>query len=400
MRKQSYINAVITDLINGQNYIPDRETAGSYPAGGMGTLLEKRDISQYNMLRVIDGDLITPYALRSEIETGIRQVDSRRTNRFEKVELTLILVYTNSPEPGVVYILNKFTQNLKNGILSIFTVELVKKAVSVQSTGEHEEVYEILKERLTSELEGYENLGDLERVNYAKYPGTGIKEVTDKPVATYTLVLINVAVFMIGWLAQMIKGENILSNLGSKSWIDILNGQYWRLITPMFLHAGIAHLATNSFSLVIFGRTVEKIFGSRKFIIIYLAAGIMGNIASFAFSLSDSLGASGAILGIGGALLYLWSKNKDFFAMRRQQYMTLVFLVIFNLLYGFTQMNIDNYAHIGGAVSGFLTAGILGYGSFKESLRKRFIYGGILTFIAIAGLALGFTAFAFYKYVQ
>jgi rhomboid protease GluP len=392
LKKQSYINAVITDLINGQNFIPDREAQGQYHLGGTGTGLERRDISRYNMLAITDGDLITPYALRSEIEAGLRKVESRKTNRFEKAVLTFILVYTNSPEPGAVYILNKYKEELRNGSLSVFIVELGKKAVSLQNTGDDEEIYEILKARLVSELEGYENLGDLEQADPAKFHGTSIKEVTNRPAATYALVIINVAVFVIGWFTQVIKGENILINLGSKSWMDILNGQYWRLVTPIFLHAGIAHLATNSFSLVIFGRTVEKIFGSRKFIIIYIAAGIMGNIASFAFSMSDSLGASGAILGIGGALLYLWSRNKDFFAMKRQQYMALVFLVIFNLLYGFTQMNIDNYAHLGGAICGFLMAGILGYGGFKETVRKRFIYGGILIFLAAAGTVLGFTA--------
>ena len=400
MKKQSYINAVITDLINKQNFIPDREAAGQVTARGTWIVLQKRDISQYDMLLVIDGDLITPYALRSEIETGIRLLESRKENRFERAVLSLIIVYEDSPEPGVLHTLNKYIQDLKSAKLSVFAVELAKKAVSAQSASNNEEIFAIIEERLTSELAGYENLGDLEKTGYAKYHGTGIKEVTHKPAATYVLVLANLAVFIIGWITQMIKGENILTNIGLKSWMDIMNGQYWRFITPIFLHAGVAHLATNSFSLIIFGRTVEKIFGSLKFLIIYIIAGIVGNIASFAFSLNDSLGASGAILGIGGALLYLWRKNRDFFAMRRQQYMTLVFLVIFNLLYGFTQMNIDNYAHLGGAISGFLTAGILGYGSFKESVRKRLVYGGILIFLAAAGIILGFTAFAFYKYVK
>ncbi|MDD4189538.1 MAG: rhomboid family intramembrane serine protease, partial [Eubacteriales bacterium] len=264
MKKQSYINAVITDLINKQNFIPDREAAGQVTARGTWIVLQKRDISQYDMLLVIDGDLITPYALRSEIETGIRLLESRKENRFERAVLSLIIVYEDSPEPGVLHTLNKYIQDLKSAKLSVFAVELAKKAVSALNAGDDEEIFEITKDRLASELEGYENLGDLEKTGYAKYHGTGIKEVTHKPAATYVLVLANLAVFIIGWITQMIKGENILTNIGLKSWMDIMNGQYWRFITPIFLHAGVAHLATNSFSLIIFGRTVEKIFGSLK----------------------------------------------------------------------------------------------------------------------------------------
>lgn len=94
-------------------------------------------------------------------------------------------------------------------------------------------------------------------------------------------------------------------------------GQLWRLFTCMFLHAGILHLVVNLFSLYNLGNLIERIFGSAKFTLIYLSSGLWGSIASTIFAPETaavvSVGASGAIFGIAGAILYLGVRSPQFF---------------------------------------------------------------------------------------
>ena len=142
------------------------------------------------------------------------------------------------------------------------------------------------------------------------------------------------------------------------------------------------------------GKTIR----SRKFLVIYLISGILGNIVSFAFVPARSLGASGAVLGIGGALLYLWRMNRRVLYGRRRQYLTLVFMVIFNLLYGFGRPGIDNFAHLGGAAAGYLAAGAMGIRHFRESKNKRMFYAAVIVFLSIAGILIGFARFSGYRY--
>lgn len=216
---------------------------------------------------------------------------------------------------------------------------------------------------------------------------------TNKPLFTYGLVAANIIFFLILQLIASKSGtsyENLLEPYGAKVNTLIMNGEYWRLISPMFLHSDIVHLGINCYSLYIIGTQVERLFGHGKFIAIYFVSGIMGCIASFAFSMNNSVGASGAIFGLLGAML--------FFAMKRPALLksnfgvNLVTTLVINLIYGFMNTQIDNHAHIGGLVGGFLTTGAV-Y-SVREKTQKDKI-SKILTLIlvvvvSICGLFYGF----------
>jgi hypothetical protein len=136
---------------------------------------------------------------------------------------------------------------------------------------------------------------------------------------------------------------------------SIAGGEYWRLFTTMFLHAGLAHLVMNGIGLFIVGRLVETSFGHLRFLLIYILSGLFGSVVSF--GLSSGLvgaGASGAIFGILGALAAFFAVNRDSFGKEGRQSLVGVLMVAGLLLAsGIQTEEVDNWAHFGGLVAGF-----------------------------------------------
>ncbi|KAL4426848.1 hypothetical protein ABPG77_006634 [Micractinium sp. CCAP 211/92] len=141
----------------------------------------------------------------------------------------------------------------------------------------------------------------------------------------------------------------------------IVAGQWWRLLTPAFLHGNLMHLVVNSYSLNNLGPTVERTAGSGRFLLMYLAAAVAGNVASFYGSAAPSLGASGAIFGIGGALAMYFYRNKDIHGRRSEIVLRSLWqTLLMNILYGLSNPRIDNWGHMGGMAGGALAALLLG----------------------------------------
>jgi membrane associated rhomboid family serine protease len=125
----------------------------------------------------------------------------------------------------------------------------------------------------------------------------------------------------------------------------------------MFLHVGLFHMATNLFGLVIFGSMVERIFGTRNFAIVYVTAGIMGNVVSYLAGPNPGVGASGAVFGILGAFgVYLLMNRRLLGTMGRQQLTSIGVIVGINVVLGLATSGIDNAAHFGGLLAGGLVA--------------------------------------------
>ena len=145
-------------------------------------------------------------------------------------------------------------------------------------------------------------------------------------------------------------------------------GEVWRLISYMFLHAGIIHLMINMYSLFILGTQTENFIGKWKFLIIYLVSGICGGLMSAALTSNVSVGASGAIFGLTGSLLYFGYYYRTYLgaALRNQ----IIPVIAVNLLIGFMMPGIDNACHIGGLIGGILTTMALGVND-KSKLRDR-----------------------------
>ncbi|MCY8034771.1 rhomboid family intramembrane serine protease [Bacillus sonorensis] len=204
-----------------------------------------------------------------------------------------------------------------------------------------------------------------------------------KPVFTWFFAGLQVIMFLLLELAGGSQNTETLIRFGAKENSLILAGEWWRFVTPIILHIGLIHLMFNTFALLSVGAAAERVFGSFRFLIIYITAGVFGSIGSFLFSPYPSAGASGAIFGCLGALLFLAFSNRK--AFLKTIGTNIMVMIILNLGLGFAVSNIDNAGHIGGLVGGLLSAMAVGLPE-KKRLAQRVI-GWVLVLI-IGGGAL------------
>ncbi|HZA27781.1 MAG TPA: rhomboid family intramembrane serine protease [Actinomycetota bacterium] len=214
-----------------------------------------------------------------------------------------------------------------------------------------------------------------------------IRGAIPRPRSVTTVILgINVVVFAVELALGGASGE-VLIRLGAMVPFLVATGEYWRLITAMFLHVGILHLLLNSWGLFLFGNLIEGVFGSARFLAIYLVTGFCASAASFAFGGPNRVaaGASGAIFGLLGAwLAYNWRRRGLFLAQANLRGAML--LIALNLFLGFQIAGIDNTAHIGGLVAGVL-AGLAAEGVGARGVRTATRLAG-LTLLLLAGVAV------------
>lgn len=204
----------------------------------------------------------------------------------------------------------------------------------------------------------------------------------DKPRWTYLFLGVNILIFLVAIFRGGTTNSRVLLELGAKDSARIWLGEYWRLISPIFLHQGFPHLFFNSVALFQLGPVVERLYGGARFWGIYLFAGIWGVMASvIGLPFSMSVGASGAIFGLLGALIY--------FSLRKPRAASVYFgqnlwiMLGINLVLGFSVNGIDNYGHIGGLIGGFLLAGFLGLGSGDRPPHRNRWGAGVLAATAI-----------------
>ena len=150
--------------------------------------------------------------------------------------------------------------------------------------------------------------------------------------------------------------STVLTTYGAKENGLILHGEFWRFITPIFLHANALHVGLNMLNLFVLGVFLERLVGHLRFLLIYLVTGVIGVIASFYFAPQEiSVGASGAIFGLVGAYsIFVLAHRRAFPYGGIPAIGWLIVVVGINLSIGFFIQNVDNYAHIGGVLSGCL----------------------------------------------
>lgn len=189
-----------------------------------------------------------------------------------------------------------------------------------------------------------------------------------KPWITFALIAVNLAIFAIG--AALSDGDVLLRDGASNQRLVLVDGEYMRLFTSMFLHGGFAHIIMNMYALYIIGGNVEGLFGHARFAWVYFLGGLSGSLASVIFGgpFVFSVGASGAVFAIFGAeMVYLYQHRKLLGANGRRQLQSLVLVAVLNLAVGFlgatsreTGAQIDNWGHIGGFVGGLILAWYIG----------------------------------------
>jgi rhomboid protease GluP len=196
-----------------------------------------------------------------------------------------------------------------------------------------------------------------------------------QPRAVYVLLAINVIMYGVSvLLATRVDWDIALLLLGAKSNAAIDAGQWWRLLTPMVLHGNLMHLLFNSWALYVLGTEAERVFGTLRFLALYLLAGLAGSIASYMFNPDAlSVGASGAIFGLLGALAAFSYTSRSFIGWEasKMQLGQMATLAAINLGFGFLPgTNIDNSAHIGGLIVG----GIVGLALAPRYVIERRSY--------------------------
>jgi rhomboid protease GluP len=173
------------------------------------------------------------------------------------------------------------------------------------------------------------------------------------------IIAINILVYLYG--VSLTGGDPFryaqeFLSIGWKNNEALVDGEYYRLVTATFLHSNLTHLLINMYSLWVIGPSVLGLFGVANFALIYLLSGISGSLVSWMFNSSNSVGASGAIFGLLGALLAVAVINKDTSLLQQ------IFLVLaINVGFGLMAPSIDNWGHAGGLFGGFVVAAIMLY---------------------------------------
>lgn len=190
-------------------------------------------------------------------------------------------------------------------------------------------------------------------------PLTGESENTHFPIVVVTILGLNALVFLLQSLTGGSTNTFNLVRFGAQDGASIENGEYWRFVTAAFLHIGILHFLVNGICLWQFGRLLERLYGATHFAFLYLASGVGGTLTSFFLNefvspRTVSAGASGAIFGVAGAMLVAGLRYADQIPESIQKAFGTGILpfIAFNLYYGLTRGGIDNYAHIGGVLTG------------------------------------------------
>jgi rhomboid protease GluP len=202
--------------------------------------------------------------------------------------------------------------------------------------------------------------------------------------AVVVLLCINIGMYVLQYLNPSVTARFALIPRA------VAEGEWWRLLTSMFLHAtegglGIMHIVFNMLALFIYGPYVEKAFGHVRFVSMYLLSGFFAAAASYAFGPVNkiALGASGAIFGLIGILIaYAYRRRTSAFIRGFLQ--SLLFILALNLYIGFTNPFIDNYAHIGGLVAGLA----LGFGFDQQQKGATAIGAATAVIVFMTALVL------------
>jgi len=213
----------------------------------------------------------------------------------------------------------------------------------------------------------------------------GIALATNQAPVTYTLIAINVAIYLLG--ASQGAGLNDPGgSLYAKLWLDapgLHNGGWWRLVTTMFLHASVLHIAFNMFALWVIGRPVEQYLGSLRYIGLYLVSGLAGSAGALLQTPNITVGASGAIFGILGAMLILEWQVTGRLAGQAMS------LIAINLVISFAIPGISWGGHVGGLIGGILV--MLAYAHWGERGRAQYGQlglGGVIGLIVVAAASV------------
>lgn len=210
------------------------------------------------------------------------------------------------------------------------------------------------------------------------------------PFFTFGFVAINVIMYLVMSFNGGSENPWTLIYYGAKVNELIVIGQWWRLITPAFLHIGLSHLLFNTVIIYFLGSELEMIIGHFRYLLLYLFSALLGNAASFALNNSISAGASTAVFGLFASTIVLAKLYPYHSGIQRlsKNYIT---LIIINFVFGMFSGSIDNVGHFGGLLGGYLIMFALSSkNAMNNPMKKRMVYGLGYLAILIALIIIGY----------
>ena len=209
-----------------------------------------------------------------------------------------------------------------------------------------------------------------------------------KNVITIGLISINILIY--AYMILFGQYENMINQFAVYGPYIVRYNEWYRLITGIFLHGDILHLLFNCYALFIIGSQIENFMGKTKYLIIYFVSALVGSLLSILLTKGVSIGASGAIFGLMGSLLYFGYHYRVYLGTVLKS--QIIPLIIINLIIGFASSGIDNFAHIGGLIGGLLTTIALGV---KYKSTKFEMVNGLIVLL----IFIGFLIFMTLKYI-
>lgn len=315
--------------------------------------LENMD-KDYKLIRIVSHYIHNEEQLKFD-KFKVNKILANLKKKTFSLKMPVISIYTslgedvvlNNDEYSLSVFINKLADIKNEQLLSLFP-NIVEKT-------KHEEKGVELFVKISEDI-NKESLKKSKRVEKI----FSMKQ----PIITYTFMF--VCIFLFLFLVLFID-NNILNfnadslvTFGGNVGILTKNGEYFRLFTSIFLHGGLIHLICNMYSLYVVGPQVESFYGKIKYLVIFLISGITGSILSLGFSPDNvvSVGASGALFGILGAICYFGYHYRVYLGnVLKSQ---IIPIIVLNLFIGFSVSGIDNFAHIGGLIGGIFSSMALG----------------------------------------
>ena len=391
--KVKFIKAFIKRLIVHNDFLPIKDAEGNLNLEESITVLTKDSFGSGIIMEILDGDKLTSEEITARLQENSRILTGIKAGAaYYFME---VFIFNTKPDQGKqeAMISCQFQKTMDKKYLKCMSIDLSSGTADkyfkapVTDFGISKAAKSILEEGVSEEID----VAELNDIVIQKEMEYKIEFKVKVPVVTYALIAINSIIGALIYLYSLKSGvsyNELLLDFGAKENFNILAGEYWRFVTPVFLHTGMIHLLINCYSLYVIGVSVEKIFGRFRFLTVYFIAGVLGNLFSFVFSPNRSVGASGAIFGLLGALLYFGLERPVLF---RKFFGNSILVTIFiNLTYGFSNTGIDNFAHIGGLSGGFIASGIVAKPAKTRWYLNRTLYIMLTICIIISGLAYGF----------
>lgn len=338
--------------------------------------LENARVKEANIIRIVRRDLDWGNWVKRDLEmTSINGEKIRKSLGKRQLTIKNLYISTYPPVDGDPALLRDPVEHRKTNVQPMLlhgeeSIEVLKGDL-LFNEGE----WELPPEILEANVDWIKNM----TMTSSKQQVQKDRQLFErgKPFFTYFFIAVQVFMFFILELNGGSKDPETLIEFGAKYNPLMIEGEWWRLVTPIFLHIGLLHLLMNTLALYYLGLAVEKMFGRIRFVVIYILSGITGTLASFLFTSNLSAGASGAIFGCFGALLYFGVLHPNIFF--RTMGTNIIGVILLNLALGFSLPGIDNAGHIGGLIGGFLVAGIVSLPHYNRPVRQiLFLIGSIL----------------------